>query len=166
MRSQSTTLTARSAGWILSSTRRLWRRKRSECVALSAVFVLFVLSVMPVVYVLSILPNQSIPSPLTRSDCSQGRCFHVSPFRFPQFLFIRFGKVTMVEIMWLGQACFYIRCNGTSIVLDPYFQQEKVACSRSGVRNSAPTRSPSACTRLTGCWCPMRTTTTSTTPSL
>ena len=28
--------------------------------------------------------------------------------------------------MWLGQACFYIRCNGTSIVLDPYFQQEKV----------------------------------------
>ena len=34
----------------------------------------------------------------------------------------------MVEIMWLGQACFYIRCNGTSIVLDPYFQQEKVGC--------------------------------------
>lgn len=35
----------------------------------------------------------------------------------------------MVEIMWLGQACFYIRCNGTSVVLDPYFQQEKVRLS-------------------------------------
>lgn len=31
--------------------------------------------------------------------------------------------------MWLGQACFYIRCNGTSVVLDPYFQQEKVCIS-------------------------------------
>lgn len=36
------------------------------------------------------------------------------------------NPLTMVEIMWLGQACFYIRCNGTSVVLDPYFQQEKV----------------------------------------
>ena len=32
----------------------------------------------------------------------------------------------MVQIMWLGQACFYISCNGTSVVLDPYFAQEKV----------------------------------------
>ena len=56
--------------------------------------------------------------------------YHVSTIEviFTNSLFFQ-NPLTMVEIMWLGQACFYIRCNGTSVVLDPYFQQEKVRIS-------------------------------------
>lgn len=62
-----------------------------------------------------ILSSQSFDLMIPRFHCLQFLYF-----------FSKEQKTTMVEIMWLGQACFYIRCNGTSVVLDPYFQQEKV----------------------------------------
>ena len=63
--------------------------------------------------------------------------------------------------MWLGQACFYIRCNGTSVVLDPYFQQEKVGFDRWSDLFSVPIRSLSASTRQIGFLSLMLITTTS-----